>query len=216
MLLAVYLEYLHIEFEIQRLTEKRTGLENSEVLNVSARLFSTVMVLTKQRDNTVDCHRDFAWSVSYSLLPSPSLLMTEKVLFYGLPSALVLTGIVLRNSRSGQPFPAAVSRAVLIRNLSVFISCLEWVARPGDGNYGLCEKAGKVLTQALDEALETSTSSTSSGRQSQQPMPDYMAFDSPFGAPSGVPSVDSSDFRDWFDLADTSWQLNPRQDKWAF
>lgn len=45
-------------------------------------------------------------------------------------------------------------RAELVRNLSVFISMLSWVARPGHGNYRTCKEAEKNLSRILDQVLD--------------------------------------------------------------
>ena len=44
--------------------------------------------------------------------------------------------------------------AELIRNLSVLISYLEWVTRPGDGNHAACSEASKILARTFDKALD--------------------------------------------------------------
>ncbi|KAI9745718.1 MAG: hypothetical protein M1818_001254 [Claussenomyces sp. TS43310] len=61
----------------------------------------------------------------------------------------------LQNQARGvQPLPPTVSQSELIRKLSVFVSDLEWVARPGDGNYDLCKRAHKAFSDILDEVLD--------------------------------------------------------------
>ena len=92
------------------------------------------------------------------------------VLFYGLPAAAVLAIELLRHNQrpmSNDPdhpdhpnnhvhFPA---RSEVIRNLSVFISCLEWVARRSDGspdgNCEPCQDALRMLTKILDAVLDS-------------------------------------------------------------
>jgi hypothetical protein len=45
-------------------------------------------------------------------------------------------------------------RAEVIRNLSIFVSCLSWVARPGQGNYRTCKAVEKKLSDILDQILD--------------------------------------------------------------
>ena len=58
-------------------------------------------------------------------------------------------------TQNGLSLPASISRSELIRNLSVLISYLEWVTRPGDGNHAACSEASKMLARILDEALNS-------------------------------------------------------------
>jgi hypothetical protein len=72
---------------------------------------------------------------------------------YCLPSAGVLALELRRCTREGTNMPGGIRRADVIRNLSVLISCLEWVVLPGDGNYALCGELNKMLALVLDEVL---------------------------------------------------------------
>lgn len=45
-------------------------------------------------------------------------------------------------------------RAEIIRNLSVFLSCLSWVPRPTYGNYQTCKEAEKKLSHILDQIID--------------------------------------------------------------
>jgi hypothetical protein len=45
-------------------------------------------------------------------------------------------------------------RGEIIRKISVFISALEWVARPDDGNYEICQGAKVLLEKVLDSILD--------------------------------------------------------------
>lgn len=77
-----------------------------------------------------------------------------QILYYGLPGASVLTLELLRQSREVGPHAIVLPRAELIRNLSVFLSCLSWVARPGHGNYKTCKEVEKKLSHILDQILD--------------------------------------------------------------
>lgn len=60
---------------------------------------------------------------------------------------------LLRQSHEPGPHAIALPRAELIRNLSVFVSFLSWVSRPGHGNYHTCKEAEKKLSYILDQLL---------------------------------------------------------------
>jgi hypothetical protein len=73
----------------------------------------------------------------------------------GLPAAGVLAVDLLRQhhqveQRYDDNLP---SRSDTIQNLSVFISCLEWVARLGIGNHVACSEAKVILKRILDRIL---------------------------------------------------------------
>lgn len=75
------------------------------------------------------------------------------MLFYCSPAAGVLALELRRCTIKGIPLPSPVSRADVIRNLSVLTSCLEWIVLPGDGNRKLCNELNKMLALVLDEVL---------------------------------------------------------------
>lgn len=156
MQLAVYLDYLHTEIQIQRLLERQTQRENPALMEIAAQLLSSFMTLAKQRDRTSDVNRDFSWGVNIPrgfilIIPNPNTIL--QIFIYGLPSAGVLARFLQRYTRLDRTFPTSISRADLIRNLSEFVSCLEWVARSGEGNHIPCDRAGKILTRLLAEVL---------------------------------------------------------------
>ena len=79
---------------------------------------------------------------------------SAQLLYYGLPSASVLILELLHQNQGLGSYSTALPRAEIIRNLSVFISCLSWVARPGHGNYHTCKEAERKLSQILDQVLD--------------------------------------------------------------
>lgn len=102
------------------------------------------------------------------------------------------------------------SRAELIRNLSVFISNLALVVRPGDGNQQTCKEAELRLIRILDQVLDprpTVTHATSAASPQQQQEGAW------FGPP--IPGVDGldhagtglEDFLNWFDSGDLRWDF---------
>lgn len=93
------------------------------------------------------------------------MLIREQILYFGLPSAAILSAELYRQTtQQTQPqllSPASsipnLPRSELIRNLSVFVSAMEWASSPSDGNYSLCCRARRHLSRVLDEILEQST-----------------------------------------------------------
>lgn len=77
-----------------------------------------------------------------------------QALTYGLPSASVLLIELLHQSHAPTPHAIPLPRAEIIRNLSVFVSLLSWISRPGQGNYRECKEAEKKLSRILDQLLD--------------------------------------------------------------
>jgi hypothetical protein len=76
-----------------------------------------------------------------------------------------------------------MKRATLVRTLSVYVSHLDSICKPGDKEYNVCVQASQAIARVLDEVLDPPTSSavttsfttgpqtlvsTTAGRESQQ------------------------------------------------
>ncbi|KAF2011491.1 hypothetical protein BU24DRAFT_426574 [Aaosphaeria arxii CBS 175.79] len=147
MLVVVYLTHFYNEFMIQKLIDHQPNAFNVALLQVSFDLLSNCLAIEKTRDRSYDVYRDFM----------------QTVLVFGIPSASVLASALQEQHRTGQPFPPTISRATVIRKLSVLISHLESAShmdfsglRRGDGNYNLCRKAAKSFTRVIDTVLQPS------------------------------------------------------------
>lgn len=132
-----YLEFLHMEFQIQRLLRRQTQTALPGLLEICMKLLSTILIFNKRGIREYNVQRSFA----------------TLVLFYCLPSAGVLALELRRCTLENVPLPSTVSRADIIRNLSVLISCMDWAVLPGDGNHKLCCELSKMLSLVLDEVL---------------------------------------------------------------
>lgn len=79
--------------------------------------------------------------------------MPCQILLYGFSSASVL----IKGLQTGEiqpPTQPQGSRSALIRDLSVFISHLESMARPGQSNHLLLDSAARAFARIIDEILE--------------------------------------------------------------
>lgn len=194
MLLSVYLDRLNSEFHIQRILSKFSQEANHALLDTSNQMLTTVMVVIKQHSLTHELQRDYAWIV----------------LFYGVSSAGVLAAELSYCTRTNKSLLPWVSRSELIRNLSVLISYLEWVTRPGDGNYAACSEASNMLARILDEALDPQA--VSNDKQTEQPVSEPTSHEALLepviaqnvleGTGDGTLPIDSEVFLDWFDSVD--------------
>ena len=184
-MLSSYLDYLHLEFHMQRILRQQTQTAVPALLEISMKLLSTVMVFNKQRNQTYHVQRHY-----------PSL-----ILFYCLPSAGVLALELRRCTLENVPLPITVSHADLIRNLSVLISCLDSVILPGDGNHKLCSELNKMIALVLDEVLNYQPAANN-----DQALGGVGAgfFDMPLIDGMEPIPTESEDFLNWLDNAGTS------------
>ncbi|PYH92931.1 hypothetical protein BO71DRAFT_12105 [Aspergillus ellipticus CBS 707.79] len=167
-LLITYLDYLHSTFLLHRLTVQGMMVTKSQGLYAVAKtILSTVLVINEERERLRAFRDDF----SNIFLP------------YGLPSAQLLSMELLH--RSSSPSISAtpgISRAEVIRELTLFVSCLSWAARPGSCNYGYCNQIKAKLTRTLDQILDPSFPAPvfSPGVDAGRPFPEGVpeAFDS--------------------------------------
>ncbi|KAK5998049.1 hypothetical protein PT974_00419 [Cladobotryum mycophilum] len=137
-ILLVYLDYLHSCFLLQRSLVKRANAGQEDLFQTSRQLLGVIIKISAERDPLIDLSRHYSWIV----------------LYYGLPSASVLTLELLRQTQEIEPQTVKLPRAEIIRNLSVFVSCLSWVARPTHGNYHMCREAEKKLSHFLNQILD--------------------------------------------------------------
>ncbi|PWY90199.1 putative C6 transcription factor [Aspergillus heteromorphus CBS 117.55] len=136
--LHIYLDYLYTIFLLRRTVVKRTDTEKEALFDTSRLILSIVIKANGDQDSVLDLRRHHAWVL----------------LYYGLPSASVLTLELLHQNQGIGTYSTVLPRAETIRNLSVFVSCLSWVARPGHGNYHTCKAVEKKLSHILDQILD--------------------------------------------------------------
>ncbi|KAL4815635.1 hypothetical protein BDW67DRAFT_163872 [Aspergillus spinulosporus] len=141
MLLSTYLIYLYNFFLIHRLLAQHDPSAEKALLDVSSEILSIVLKIGRQHEPTIDIRSDF----------------NSILVLYGFSSAGTLIKALQTQARTGNPIPYTGSRAELIRNLSVFNSHIESMARPltSNINHALFERASKMFTDILDEILES-------------------------------------------------------------
>ncbi|THC89211.1 hypothetical protein EYZ11_011346 [Aspergillus tanneri] len=137
-ILHMYLDYQYTIFLLQRTLVKRTNTGQEALLETSRRVLSILITVTAERDSVLDLSIHYSWLI----------------LYYGLPSASVLMLELLHQAQDAGLRSIILPRAELIRNLSVFVSCLSWVSRPSHGNYQTCKEAEKKLSHILDQILD--------------------------------------------------------------
>jgi hypothetical protein len=131
---------------IQKLLDFAPLTLNTALLRISVDLLSNTLILGTVRDRSYDIHRDFL----------------QCMLIIGVPAASVLATALREQHQTGQQFPVEISRAEIIRMLSVLISHLDAAehvdnsgATQGEANYNLFRKASRVFTKVIDTVLDT-------------------------------------------------------------
>jgi hypothetical protein len=132
-----YLEYMHMQFQIQRMLHRHRQQALPDLLAVSLKLLSTSLAWPKASNSVHETRGRSPTVYHIFCFPAAGLL------------ALELRRCTIENTS----LPSTVSRADVIRNLSVLTSCLEWIVLPGDGNHKLCSELNKMLSMVLDEVL---------------------------------------------------------------
>lgn len=183
-LISTYLDYLHLHFQTQRLLHRQTQQALPALMDVSLKILSTALVSTKPNNRVYETRRHF-----------PSV-----ILFYCFPAAGVLALELRRCTIEGLPLPNAVSRADVIRNLSVLTSGLEWIVLPGDGNHKLCSELNKMLELVLDEVLNYEPSSNRVP-ESGEDLASAAFFDMPMIDGLEPIPTEAEDFLSWLDNA---------------
>ncbi|EXJ86772.1 hypothetical protein A1O3_03726 [Capronia epimyces CBS 606.96] len=208
MLTVMHLSYLQVNFEIHRLLERCDPRYWEMSMADALEVVSVILHLGTRLDRATFLRYDFPYIV----------------LGYGLPCVAVLANILQCISRNGgKCLPPNMKRATFVRALSVYLSHLDSICKPGDGEYNVCVQASQAISRVLDEVLDppptssavTTSSfatgtptpvSTSAGRDSQHALAPAFSSSQPVAL-----SVDEFDFLnvdglEAFDLS--SWVKN--------
>lgn len=173
-LLRFYLDYLYTIFLIFRANVKDDQSPESFQLFLSAAkdVLSTVLELNEHRDMMREVRSDFTAVVSdapsaTSLSPAPLVNLASQFLPFGLPCADVLAAELrhrpcsfsLADDSTLGPRPRLV-RSDVIRDLTVFVSCLSWVAGQKGASSDFCKETQGRLSKILDQIIDTPLGST--------------------------------------------------------
>ncbi|OJI89957.1 hypothetical protein ASPTUDRAFT_197171 [Aspergillus tubingensis CBS 134.48] len=135
----VHLAYLQIHFQIYHLLGENSSTPLPELLDVSANILETVVLVGNTRRKGAFTSHDL-----------PEILLT-----CGLPSAAVLLATLENNTQdSSSNLPPGMRTSAVIRNVSVLTSQLERVASSWERNRAFCLQAAKAITEKLDKILD--------------------------------------------------------------
>jgi hypothetical protein len=134
-------DHYYSEFMVQKLLDRPPLVSNTALLRVSMDLLTTCLTLSRIHDRNYEFNRDFL----------------NTILIIGIPTGSVLLSALQAHHKTSQPFPPSISRAEIIRTLSVLIMHLDTAARFDtrcDTNFDLCVKASRMFTRIIDAVLD--------------------------------------------------------------
>ncbi|WPH03578.1 Hypothetical protein R9X50_00646000 [Acrodontium crateriforme] len=134
MLIAVYLSYLNTHLAIYRLLEENDPSVKQLLLSTAAQMLAVVIRLGNVRDRPVP--------------------LAYVVWNWGMPSVAVLTSALAQARSSQQPLPNGLSKAEIVRNLSVFASYLENLFKPDNANHKMTKQVSTTIVRTLDDVLD--------------------------------------------------------------
>jgi hypothetical protein len=126
---------------VQKLLDRPPLVSNTALLRVSIDLLTTCLTLGRIHDRNYDFNRDFLYTI----------------LIIGIPTGSVLVSALQAHHKTSRPFPPSISRAEIIRTLSVLIMHLDTAARfdtRSDTNFDLCVNASRMFTRIIDAVLD--------------------------------------------------------------
>ena len=179
-LLCVNAGILHAEFLLQRALINRGQNDYKELIPVSRRMLSLVLLAQSRRD----FFRDFQGELTY--------LLTS----YGLPSAGVLAVELLKQEQTRHYTPDLLPRSETIQDLSVFVSSLASVG-PGEGNFSICNQGRRALRKVLDQILSPHNSAVPVPAMGADTQPGFDDMNLVF------PTGNDADFLQW--LENVEW-----------
>ena len=195
-MIGSYLDHLYTGFQIQRLLHRHTQNALPALLETAMSLLSTAVIFNKNRNHEYNVQRHFA----------------ILILFFCLPSAGVLALELRRCTLAAVTLPNTVSRADIIRNLSVLMSCVEGAIVPDDGNHRLCSELNKMIALVLDEVLNyqpPSNEGQGDGNSAVLAGVEAGFFDIPMIDGLEPIPTESEGFLDWLDNANWNNTVGP-------
>lgn len=158
MLLMLRLESLYTDFILHKLIVNQNHSDRSMLIECSHTILSLVLSALTQRI-ILSRHRiDLEWSVrirfcridnSQSIIPAD---IKVQLVYYAMPCASILILELLRQIEQPQQH-FAIKRSTVIQDLSVLISCCDWLTEPNQQNYSLCKRAQSIFSRSLDRIL---------------------------------------------------------------
>ncbi|PKX91111.1 putative C6 transcription factor [Aspergillus novofumigatus IBT 16806] len=142
-LIPLYLDFLYNDFLLYRLLVRRSQTELDALINVSQNILGTALQLIGRKIAWGNGTYNMGWNASSFGMPAAGALAIE---------------LLCQSDRSSRSAPSMFRRPETIQNLSVFASYLQYVVRPHEGNYNICQRARVILCRILNLALSANPS----------------------------------------------------------
>ncbi|GLA66540.1 hypothetical protein AtubIFM54640_009118 [Aspergillus tubingensis] len=139
---SYHVEFLYHEFLLLQTLYKRVGKGIDALANKALEIISTLLHMVSLETRSGRVHPSVILDLCYIGLPAAGTLCTE-LLRRSQPQTSVAT------ASSHIPFP----RSDIIQKLSVFVAQLKTFSRQQEGNYEICIKGQRIISQALDRVL---------------------------------------------------------------
>lgn len=169
-LLLGRLDYLRIQFLLERLSAERGQGSKRNLLDVAREMVDLTVFSWLQRDRTINLQHDYDYTVRscthHSTLSHNSFFELShqikscafsykllQVMCYGMPSIGILCVELLKQVKQPKNVEVKLPVSEVVQNLSMMIGFLEWV-RPTAGNYKLCRRMSQVIRRVLDHVFE--------------------------------------------------------------
>ncbi|PYH99847.1 chromatin structure remodeling complex protein RSC3 [Aspergillus ellipticus CBS 707.79] len=139
---SLHLDFLYQEFLLLQTLFKRTGNGRDALISKSSEVITILLQMVTMETRSGQVHPSIIADLCYAGLPAAGVLSTE-LLRRSQPQAH------LDPSIPATPFP----RSEVIQSLSVFLSQLNTFLNKQQGDYEICVKGQKVISQVLDRVL---------------------------------------------------------------
>ncbi|KAJ5128004.1 hypothetical protein N7448_008783 [Penicillium atrosanguineum] len=162
--LQVHLDFIFNRFLLYRILSKRLNTWSPDLVKVSHEGLSEILLLVESRIRAMRISGEISWVVtmpSFLAFQSTPLICIQKISYFGLPAAGVLSIELIRRSSNQSvdtPSPSiestmSFSRSQAIQDLSIFASYLQTIIQPHEGNYDICQQARGTIRRVLDFVL---------------------------------------------------------------
>ncbi|KAJ5383265.1 hypothetical protein N7517_001176 [Penicillium concentricum] len=182
-----HIEFTYQEFLLRRILLKRLGINSQGLIQSSLEIITTLLDIIVMRTRSGHSVANMLWDLCYM----------------GLPAAGILTSKLLsdHSSQISNPSPTPLSanvRSIIIQKLNIFVSHLNSLVRPHDGNYEISQQGTRFIRRVLDQILSP---------QCPQPTPLTPDIDLSTNWLDGCDLDGNFDFMAWFD--NIHWKQDP-------
>ncbi|KAJ5512925.1 hypothetical protein N7463_002477 [Penicillium fimorum] len=182
-----HIEFTYQEFLLHRILLKRLGINSQGLIQSSLEIIATLLDIIAMRTRSDHSLANMLWDLCYM----------------GLPAAGTLTSKLLsdHSSQISNPSPTPLSanvRSITIQKLNIFVSHLNSLVRPHEGNYEIAQQGTRFIRRVLDQIITP---------EFPQPAPLTPDIDISTNWLDGCDLDGNFDFMAWFD--NIHWKQDP-------